>query len=151
MNRERDHDRPPLPEITYRAGFWLAAFLAWFLTLWWMSSAVRPLPDGPDLPHVDKLLHFGWFFGGSGLLCAFLARRGPRHPLPPRTALLALAVIAAVAALDEWHQSHVPGRDGNDPADWTADVAGAVAGLLVFRRTGHLLLRPAERAGRQFS
>ena len=43
-------------------------------------------------------------------------------------------VVGLTGALDEWHQSHVPGRSGNDPADFAADLLGAVAGALLLRR-----------------
>ena len=50
-------------------------------------------------------------------------------------------VLAMVGVLDEWHQSWIPERSGNDFGDWLADVAGALAGALVFKRF-HRLLDP---------
>ena len=38
-----------------------------------------------------------------------------------------------VGALDEWHQTTTPGRQGADPWDWLADVAGAALGIALAR------------------
>lgn len=138
--------RPRLPAVAFRPATWLAAFLVWFATLWWLSSSARPLQHAPPIPLSDKILHFGWFFGGAGLLCAFLFRLRPHARLPLPAAIFAAILLAATGALDEWHQSRVPGRDGNDPADWSADVAGSIAGILFFRRFGRPLLSPETRS-----
>lgn len=113
---------------------WLGAFVVWFSTLWWLSSKVQHFPPGLDFRFSDKLIHFGYFFGGAGLLSAFLYRLQPERPDWRRIFLLTFLVVGLTGALDEWHQSHVPGRSGNDPADLCADLTGALAGTLVFRR-----------------
>lgn len=113
---------------------WLGAFVAWFGTLWWLSSKVQHFPPGLDFRFSDKLIHFGYFFGGAGLLSAFLYRLKPERPDWRRIFLLTFLVVGLTGTLDEWHQSHVPGRSGNDPADLCADLTGALAGALVFRR-----------------
>jgi hypothetical protein len=63
-----------LPAVTRRAPFWLSLFALWFGTLWVLSSGPVPLKTGPEIPHLDKVAHFGYFFGGAGLLSAFLYR-----------------------------------------------------------------------------
>ena len=122
-----------LPPFFQRHHPWSISFIIWFTTLWILSG--RPL-SGPKLPplfHVDKFLHFGYFFGGAGLLSAvfFLQKKRTLH-----WSSLHLFVILAlflVGSLDEWHQSWYPYRSGNDAGDLTADVIGALAGTLLFR------------------
>lgn len=87
----------------------------------------------PPIVFFDKIEHFGYFFGGAGLMSAFLFFR---NPLSPRWKIIIPAVIITmglVGWIDETHQSFVPGRSGNDPLDWLADVTGATVGALVFR------------------
>jgi VanZ family protein len=119
--------------------FWLAGFLLWFGVLWVLSSFRVPSEGVPPIPHLDKIVHFGYFFGGSGLLCAWLFRRSPERPDWAKLIATAVLVIALVGALDEFHQSFTPGRSGNDPGDWLADLLGAIAGAFTFKRFHHLL------------
>lgn len=119
---------------------WFAAFAVWFGVLWWLSSAERTFPDALQFRASDKLLHFGYFLGGSGLLSAALFTWKPA--MPSRRRLIACAVVVIlVGALDEFHQSFVPNRQGNDPADLLADALGAIAGALVFHPCRRLLGR----------
>lgn len=118
---------PPSPK------FWLAAFLLWFGVLWTLSSFSTPGPDMPPIPHFDKVAHFGFFFGGGGLLSAFVYRLKPEPANWKLILGVSVGVLAAVGALDEWRQSQVPGRSGNDFADWVADVLGALVGASVFK------------------
>jgi VanZ family protein len=113
--------------------FWLAAFLTWLGVLWILSSRSIPGPQIPPINHFDKIAHFGYFFGGSGLLGAWLYRRNPERPNWQAIILCVIFTIAVVGALDEYHQSFTPGRSGNDPYDWLADVMGATAGVCVFK------------------
>jgi len=129
-----------LPRAALHPAFWLTGFATWFGTLWWLSSRLRPLEHIPPIPFLDKILHFGWFCGGAGLLAAFLLRLKPAAPPSFHRNLLAIVLLAGIGALDEWHQSWVPGRSGNDPGDWIADVLGSIAGILVFRFIGHPML-----------
>ncbi|MEX1049415.1 MAG: VanZ family protein [Akkermansiaceae bacterium] len=124
---------PPSPR------FWLAAFLLWFGVLWVLSSFAIAGPETPPVTHFDKVAHFGFFFGGSGLLTAFFYRLNPGQPNWKLLFIGVVGVLAAVGALDEWRQSHVPGRSGNDLADWLADVTGAVSGCFVFKAIHHRL------------
>lgn len=112
-------------------GLWFAAFALWFAVLWWFSSDVRELPE-TGLDFTDKILHFGWFFGGAGLLSAALHARDPLGPTLRRI-LLATVVTTLCGVLDELHQSFIEGRQGNDPFDLIADFLGAAAGACVFQ------------------
>ena len=113
---------------------WLCGFAVWFITLWMLSSKVQHFPPALDFRFSDKLIHFGYFFGGAGLFSAFLYRLKPAAANWKRIFWLTVLVVGLTGALDEYHQSHVPGRSGNDPADFTADLVGALAGALVFRK-----------------
>lgn len=63
----------------------------------------------------------------------------PGSPYWRRSLLITVTVVGLTGALDEFHQSHVPGRSGNDPADLAADLLGAFCGALVFRKSHRLL------------
>jgi len=116
---------------------WFAAFGAWFATLWWLSSQVREFPPALDFRLSDKVLHFGWFFGGAGLFAAALFRLDPTRPFL-RRALLGVIVLTLVGISDELHQATVPGRDATF-ADLLADFLGACTGILVFERLKRVL------------
>ncbi|MGJ8673175.1 VanZ family protein [Rubritalea sp.] len=109
---------------------WLTAWILWFITLWLLSSGNPTPKDLPRIPHLDKVAHFGFFFGGAGLFCAWL-----RHNFKNLPALhciwLTTLVGSIVGILDEYHQSFTPGRYGNDFGDWLADFSGSLCGALV--------------------
>lgn len=128
-----------MPQAPRNPGFWLGSFLVWFGILWLLSSRSNPTGDLPEIPNLDKFLHFGYFFGGGGLLSAFLYCRRPASPHWPAIIFTVLLVIGLVGVLDEIHQTYTPNRSGNDPFDWLADILGALCGALVFKRFHHLL------------
>jgi VanZ family protein len=103
-----------------------ALAVAWAAFIFWESSQANPFPFVPSaiLSH-DKLLHLGAYAILAALAVGALARSG--LPALGRVAALAAVLAVAYGATDEWHQSHVPGRDA-DPWDWAADAAGGVAG-----------------------
>lgn len=129
-----------MPGIVRKPGFWLGTFILWSAVLYWLSSTVPPLPDGPKVPHFDKVAHFGYFFGGGGLLAAFFFRLRPDSPPWGRIIAATAVILSVIGMLDEWHQTFTEGRSGNDPGDWLADTLGALVGALVFRRL-HWLIR----------
>lgn len=128
-----------MPRLPRNPKFWLAGFLIWFAILWGLSSFKLPGDFIPPVNHFDKIEHFGYFFGGGGLLCAWLYRRNPEQPDWRKLIVTAVVLIALIGALDEYHQSFTPGRSGNDPFDWLADVLGATAGAFTFKRMHHLV------------
>jgi VanZ family protein len=93
------------------------------------------MPLGEEIQYIDKIYHFGYYFGGAILLGGGLIRPTAKFRKP---LLLTVLGIALVGAIDEFHQSFVPGRSGNDPADWTADVSGGLCGAWLATR----LLKP---------
>ena len=119
--------------------FWLACFLLWFGALWLFSSSSLVGVYAPPVDHFDKVEHFGFFFGGTGLLCAWLFCRNSENPNWKAIIGIAVIVIGLVGWLDEYHQTFTPGRSGNDPYDWMADISGAIVGALVFKKFHHRL------------
>ena len=122
-----------MPQLPGSPKFWLAGFILWFVSLWILSSFAMPGEFNPRIENVDKLQHFGFFFGGAGLLSAALFRLKPEAPDWKRIITAAVIAMALVGWLDEWHQSFTPGRSGNDIYDWLADVLGALAGSFTLR------------------
>jgi VanZ family protein len=128
-----------IPAAARSPWLWLTAYLLWFSTLWFMSSGPVAIKTGVEIPHLDKVAHFGYFFGGSGLLSAFLFRRQASAPDWLHIFTIVILLMTAVGCLDEFHQSWVPERTGNDSQDLTADVLGSIAGFYVFKRLHRLL------------
>ena len=116
--------------------WWLG--VAVWLTALWVLSANSTLPSGPSFPLKDKLLHCTYFCGGAA--CFLIALFGKRSSLPDWRSLVLPGFLftAIVGALDEFHQTFTPGRSGNDPWDWLADVTG---GMLAAWIVGRLLIR----------
>lgn len=119
--------------------FWLSCFIFWIISLWVLSSFAGPSEGEPPIVNIDKLAHFGYFFGGSGLLSAYLFRRRSGEVNWRKNFIIVVVVLGLIGALDEFHQSFVHGRSGNDPYDWLADVLGAMAGASVFKKLHSLL------------
>lgn len=101
------------------------------------------LITGTHLPHPeslisldgnDKLLHFGAYFGLAFLMAT---RLQTLRPVTPKMAFAIGALAALTGVVDELTQM-LPGINRRcELADWLADLAGAVCGLLVwfgFRR-----------------
>jgi len=82
---------------------------------------------GPQEPLLDRLFKKGAHFVGYGLLALSylrgLRQSGLRHARP-----LAFIMVLLYAISDEWHQTFVPGRDGN-VIDVGIDSAGAALAL----------------------
>ena len=116
-----------------RLYFWLlASWLALTITL---TSLPNP-KFRIDVPHQDKVAHLS-FYGVIGFLFALWRRESGDST--SRAVAGALLFVAAFGAFDEIHQRFIPGRS-MDILDWTADVAGGMAGgtMAVFAP----LLRP---------
>jgi VanZ family protein len=73
------------------------------------------------------------------LLSAWLFRLRPDPPDWKAILSTTILAIALIGGLDEYHQTFTPGRSGNDPYDWLADVLGAAAGAFAFKRFHHRL------------
>ena len=106
-------------------GLW-APVAAYMGLLYWLSAqtTIGPIPG-----NLDKLAH-AIAYAGLGTLAMRAVHGGFNRAALLPTAV-ALLLTAGYAALDEWHQSHVPGRDAN-PMDWMADLAGAATCVPIF-------------------
>ncbi|MEO1857969.1 MAG: VanZ family protein [Rubritalea sp.] len=109
---------------------WIIAWAIWLLSLWFLSAGTQGAENTPDIPHLDKVAHFGYFFGGGGLLCGWL-----RHQFSQLSALRCITITTLVCSLvgimDEYHQTFTPGRLGNDFGDWLADTLGSLSAAVV--------------------
>lgn len=102
------------------------------------SQPSLKLPDiGVDI--IDKLIHFTvyFIFGVSLQLCVFAINRDTKNLL----AVIIVTLIGLIyAALDEYHQSHVPGRDANI-YDFIADALGIIISQLFIKKIKDFVLR----------
>ncbi|BDS06096.1 hypothetical protein NT6N_11360 [Oceaniferula spumae] len=117
-----------------RSAAYLFLFIIWAVTLWFLSEG-NPAPESaPEIIHLDKVAHFGYFFGGGGLLAGFFGLRSQvkmPHRFPWAVFFTVLLIGTVIGRLDEYHQSFTPGRSGNDNWDWLADILGTAAGAWV--------------------
>lgn len=104
-------------------------FLAWAVTLWFLSASNPAPKDGPDIPHLDKVAHFLYFFGGGCLLAAYGGLKWSEVS-SRRLFIVVVLICCVVGRLDEYHQTFTPGRSGNDDGDWLADILGGASGVL---------------------
>ena len=122
--------------------FWAGCFLVWFILLNLFSHGHRfhpPVDFIFNIPHFDKVVHFGFFFGGAGLLSAavFFSRK----PSWRQLVIIVTVTLSLIGIADEFHQSFFKNRSGNDPWDWLADTLGAFCGVLVFQKLHKILLK----------
>ncbi len=115
-----------------RLGWRLGPLVVYAALIFFFSS--RPARQLPRLvvPHADKLVH-AVEYAGLGLLLVRALRRS-EEPVGVGLAALAVGLGGLYGATDEYHQSFVPGRSGNDLGDLTADLIGTALGVLLHRR-----------------
>jgi len=114
--------------------------LLYAVFLYFLSDRALPPDLLPRFAGADKLAHAAAYAGFGALLLLPLRKLA----IPGGAAVLAAAALAsAYGAADEWHQSHVPGRDA-DPIDWLADTGGGALGAAGLGRA----LRRRARVGR---
>ncbi len=125
--------------------------IAWMGAIYWLSSAPRgPGGDSPGWSYFANLFH-GPLFGTLAVLwVASLPRRA--HPFPwarmsPRAMGAVLALVGIWSVLDEWHQSHSPGRAAS-VRDVATNMAAAAAVLWAARAAGEPLADRAAQARR---
>lgn len=109
---------------------WLIGWCLWFLSLWFLSSGTPAPENTPNIPHLDKIAHFGFFFGGGGLFCAWLSHQF-ENCKRLQSIVITTLIGSLVGVIDEYHQTFTPGRSGNDLGDWTADTLGSLTGAIV--------------------
>ena len=108
------------------AATWLGAFVATHV----------PQPRLPYLVASDKVLHFAGFLLLSSLLLLTVAAFGAART---RRVVMVIFTVMVYAALDEITQP-LTGRHAS-VLDWAADVAGALAGVVIVEAALHFLGR----------
>jgi VanZ family protein len=102
----------------------------WLPTIIWglviLASSSISLPSIAAPANSDKGVHV-FLYGVLGYLAGRALLRG-RNPQVWQLLVLVLGVLA-YGALDEVHQRWIPTRTA-DPADWVADAAGSVSGIV---------------------
>ena len=111
-----------------RPVFWWGCVAIWFATLYVLSSQ-SALPS-PNISFSDKIAHFCYFALGSTAF--YLGLRFYKPKMAAIRAAFATVIFAGLVGwFDEWHQTFVPGRSGNDIGDWIADLAGGIFACFV--------------------
>ena len=117
----------PTPGVNVRFALWTLLYLGGIYAL----SSI-PEPPARDahawLMLVSNLAHAPVFAGLAVLVLKALSGTHGAH----YRYVTAFLVTAACGALDEWHQSHVPGRVCSI-ADFLADACGAAAAVAFLR------------------
>ena len=122
---------------------YLFLYLIWNVTLWLLSSANPPPNNGPEIPHLDKVVHFTYFFIGASLLTISLGLW--LQSFKKLNLILTVSIIGtAIGRLDEYHQTFTPGRTGNSTGDWLADIAGSIVGALFIAKV-FLPMMPSQQ------
>ena len=96
-------------------------FIIWIIALWILSSMPSP-PKPIEFEISDKILHIAYFLSGT-----ILFQFGWQNP----KALLSLSILISIGILDEFHQSFVAGRQGNDLGDIIANSIGVILGYYI--------------------
>lgn len=109
---------------------WLAVVAYAAVIFFFSSRTPKGLPK-IEIPHIDKVVHASEYAGLGFLLCRALRRREA-----PTTVDVAVAIVLGTAygVSDEYHQTFVPGRSGNDLGDLAADAIGSSLGALLYAR-----------------
>ena len=133
-----------MKQIKFFTFYWVPVFIYCFL-IYIQSS--YPSPETiPDLPYLDKLLHFA-AYAILGVLF-FRAFRKQRFKDNIRLAMILSMLLSTLYGLsDELHQSYVPYRNA-DLMDALADMLGSVGGVYFFNYFQiNYLSRGRERLG----
>lgn len=111
---------------------WFILLAVWWLVLFILSHQSSLFPPGPNFRHIDKVEHATFFTLGGALF--FLGLRALRPGMSfLDSALLTILFCSVIGAVDEFHQSFIPNRSGNDPGDWLADTIGGLLGAFLGR------------------
>jgi VanZ family protein len=109
---------------------WLILLAVWAVILFILSHQSNLFPPGPDIPNIDKVEHAAYFTLGGAVFFLWLRARRPGISFLAAAGCTIL-FCSVIGALDEFHQSFIPNRSGNDLGDWTADTLGGVIGALL--------------------
>jgi len=109
---------------------WIILWVIWFTVLWFLSSRSPEPNQEPGIPHMDKVMHFGYFMLGGFFICNFLYLKMQPSWSWKKLIILTCLVGASVGGIDEHHQTYTPGRTGHSWGDWIADLSGSSAGAI---------------------
>lgn len=116
-----------LESYKFTAGFFLWLALVTFLSLYSFSDFGEV---GFEIPFLDKLVHFIFYFVGTLLGCMFIRERtsgsAPRH----KSCLLTGLFMLLFGALMEWLQLKITEVRSGEILDLAANLAGVVFALL---------------------
>lgn len=118
----------PAPRQVVAIAAW-GAFACWAGLLWCLSSQPPHDLGNFSFPHIDKVAHFVYF--ATGAIALGIALKSGFGWGKGATFAAGVFVMVVIGIFDEWRQTTIPGRTGGDHLDFTADVAGAMAGLAV--------------------
>lgn len=108
----------------------LSITLSYCLLIYIQSA--HPSPENmPDIPHIDKLLHFAAY----AVLAILFFRTF--ESLPVNSSLKVVMILGIISSAlygitDEIHQHYVPYRDA-DIWDGVADILGSIIGVFAYR------------------
>ena len=103
----------------------LGTLCIYWLAIFWGTHVPSDMIDAPRVN--DKVLHVGAYAGLAFLLAATLTAWGVKRG----ALLISLAVAGIYGGVDELTQMLVRGRSATF-SDWTADMVGAVVGVIAF-------------------
>jgi len=104
---------------------WFTAVVVWAVALFMLSHQSHLSPPGPEFDNKDKVLHATYFaLGGISFFMTLRLTMPSMSVL--KTCIWVVLFCSLVGVADEYHQSHVPNRSGNDVGDWLADTLGGM-------------------------
>ncbi len=102
-----------------------------YCTLIYIQSSYPSPEEIPQLPYVDKILHFAAY----ALLSALFLRALKTLPIKDNLRLvmiLSITLSSLYGISDEIHQHYVPYRDA-DIMDALADIIGSIFGVYIYQ------------------
>ena len=112
--------------------YWLPIFI--YCLLIYIQSSYPSPEEVPQLPYIDKVLHFAAY----ALLSALFLRAFKTLPIKDNIRLitiLAITLSSLYGISDEIHQYYVPYRDA-DIMDALADIIGSIFGVYIYNFFG---------------
>ena len=109
--------------------YWLPIFI--YCLLIYIQSSYPSPEEVPQLPYIDKVLHFAAY----ALLSALFLRALKTLPIKNNLKLvmiLSITLSSLYGISDEIHQHYVPYRDA-DVMDALADIIGSIFGVYIYR------------------
>lgn len=87
--------------------------------------------DGFEIPHLDKIVHFGLFYIMGIFLCAELKYQ--TSLTYRKIGIWVIALVAMYGGLIELLQNYIFINRSGDYLDLLADISGGIAAVLMFR------------------